>query len=228
MADKTSTIKESNMTIKKQESFNFYSHLAGVIVAVVGTVFLALVASYSTSALITALIYGISVVFLFLASSLYHAFKKEENELSFWRRMDRLAIFCMIAGTSTPICYMFLDGSWRWSMIAIQWGLVGFGLVSQLFFPRAPKVFYAIFYLIMGWIAIIPIKKMLEGMTTMQGVLLFAGGLFFTLGGLIYATKRPRLVPGVFSFHELFHIMVLIGGGLHYAMIYIVYIEKIA
>ena len=216
------------MTIKKQESFNFYSHLAGVIVAVVGTVFLALVASYSTSALITALIYGISVVFLFLASSLYHAFKKEENELSFWRRMDRLAIFCMIAGTSTPICYMFLDGSWRWSMIAIQWGLVGFGLVSQLFFPRAPKVLYAIFYLIMGWIAIIPIKKMLEGMTTMQGVLLFAGGLFFTLGGLIYATKRPRLVPGVFSFHELFHIMVLIGGGLHYAMIYIVYIEKIA
>ena len=112
------------MSIKKQESFNFYSHLAGAIAAAVGTVFLVLVARYSASALITALIYGVSMVFLFLASTLYHAFKKEENEKSFWRRMDRLAIFCMIAGTFTPICYMYLNGTWRWSILAIQWGLV--------------------------------------------------------------------------------------------------------
>jgi len=216
------------MSIKAQESFNFYSHLAGVVAAVVGTVFLTLVASYSTSALITALIYGISVIFLFSASSIYHAFKKEENEVSFWRKMDRLAIFCMIAGTYTPICYLYLDGAWRWSMMAIQWGLVGFGLISQLYFPRAPRVFYAAIYLFMGWIAIIPIKQMLVNMTLMPQILLFAGGLFFTLGGLVYATKKPRLVPGVFSFHELFHIMVLIGGGFHYAMIYLVYFEKVA
>ncbi len=216
------------MTIKVQESFNFYSHLAGVIAAVVGTVFLTLVASYSTSALITALIYGISVIFLFSASSFYHAFKKEENEVSFWRKMDRLAIFCMIAGTYTPICYLYLDGAWRWSMMAIQWGLVGFGLVSQLYFPKAPRVFYAAIYLFMGWLAIIPIKQMLANMTLMPQIMLFAGGLFFTLGGLVYATKKPRLLPGVFSFHELFHIMVLIGGGFHYAMIYLVYFEKVA
>ncbi|PKN70338.1 MAG: hemolysin [Deltaproteobacteria bacterium HGW-Deltaproteobacteria-12] len=215
------------MAIKIREYFNFYSHLAGAIAAAVGTVFLALVACYSSTALITSLIYGISVVFLFLASSLYHAFKKAENELSFWRRMDRFAIFCMIAGTYTPICYMFLEGYWRWSMIAIQWGLVGFGLVSQLFFPRAPRVLYALIYFIMGGLAFIPIKQMLAYMTVAQGVLLFAGGVFFSLGGLIYATKKPRLVPGVFSFHELFHIMVLIGGGLHYAMIYIVYLSQV-
>ncbi len=214
------------MSIKIQESFNFYSHLSGVIAAVVGTVFLALVACYSSAALITSLIYGISVVFLFLASSLYHAFKKEENELSFWRRMDRFAIFCMIAGTYTPVCYMFLDGYWRWAMISIQWGLVGFGLISQLFFPRAPRVLYAVIYFLMSALAVIPIKQILSYMTFVQGVLLFAGGLFFTLGGIIYATKKPRLVPGIFSFHELFHIMVLIGGVLHYAMIYMVYVEK--
>lgn len=216
------------MTIKKQEAFNFYSHLSGVIAAVIGTVFLALVACYSSSALITSLIYGTSVIFLFLASSLYHAFKKEENELSFWRRMDRFAIFCMIAGTYTPVCYMFLDGPWRWSMISIQWALVGFGLVSQLYFPRAHRALYASIYFIMGGLALIPIRKMLECMTMVQGVLLFAGSLFFGLGALIYATKKPRLVPGVFSYHELFHIMVLIGGGLLYAMIYIGYFNKIA
>jgi hemolysin III len=211
------------MPIREQESFNFYSHLAGALAAIVGTVFLVLVARYSASTLITALIYGISVVFLFLASSLYHAFKKEENEKSLWRRLDRLAIFCMIAGTFTPVCYMYLDGTWRWSIIAIQWGLVGFGLISQLFFPRAPRSMYAVIYLVMGWIAIFPLKQILTYMNLTQGILLCAGGVFFTLGSIFYATKRPRLVPGIFSFHELFHIMVLIGGGLHYAMIYIVY-----
>jgi len=216
------------MTIKTQESFNFYSHLTGVVAAVVGTVFLTLVASYSTSALITALIYGISVIFLFSASSFYHAFKKEENEVSFWRRLDRLAIFFMIAGTYTPICYLYLDGTWRWAMIAAQWGLVGFGLISQLFFPRAPRVFYAMIYLAMGWMAIIPIQQMAGKHDPVQVFLLFAGGIFFTLGGLIYATKRPRLVPGIFSFHELFHIMVLLGFGFHYAMIFLVYFEKVA
>lgn len=216
------------MPVRKQESFNFYSHLVGAIAAIVGTVFLVLVARYSASALITALIYGISVTFLFLASTLYHAFKKEENEKSLWRRLDRLAIFCMIAGTFTPICYMYLNGIWRWSIIAIQWGLVGFGLISQLFFPRAPRIFYAVIYLVMGWMAIVPIKQILAHVNLVQGVLLFTGGVFFTLGGLIYATKRPRLVPGIFSFHELFHIMVLIGGILHYAMIYGVYSHPVA
>ncbi|MBN1366184.1 MAG: hemolysin III family protein [Syntrophaceae bacterium] len=216
------------MRIRIQEAFNVYSHLVGVIAAVVGTVFLVLVACYSISALIVALIYGSSVIFLFLASALYHAFKKMENELSFWRRMDRLAIFCMIAGTSTPVCYMYLDGPWRWSMIAVQWGLVGFGLVSQLFFPRAPRVLYFIIYFIMGCLSLIPIKQMLPSMTIVPGILLFTGGAFFTLGGLIYAIKKPRLVPGIFSFHELFHVMVLIGSGLHYAMIYIVYFQKVA
>lgn len=85
------------MKIKTRELFNFYSHLFGMIAAVIGTVFLTMIASRSSSGLVTALIYGISVVFLFSASSLYHAFKKEENEISFWRRMDKLAIFFMIA-----------------------------------------------------------------------------------------------------------------------------------
>lgn len=211
------------MKIKTQELFNFYSHFAGMIAAVVGTVVLAIVASFSTSGLITALIYGISLVFLFSASSLYHAFKKQENELSFWRRMDRLAIFFMIAGTFTPICYFCLEGTARWAMIAFQWSLVGVGVISQIFFPRAPRTFYAIIYLFMGWSGLFTIKQFLDKMSVSQTVLLFTGAIAFTLGGIIYAVKKPKLVPGIFSFHELFHIMVLIGGVLHYAMIFGVY-----
>lgn len=213
------------MRLRTQESFNVYSHLAGGIAAIIGTIYLARVASQSASMLITALIYGLSVVFLFSASALYHIFKKEENELSFWRKMDRLAIFFMIAGTYTPISYFCMDGNWRWAMIAIQWGLVGFGVISQLFFPRAPRMLYAMIYITMGWATLFPLKQVLANMSISQEVLLFAGGVAFTIGGLIYAIKKPRLAPGIFSFHELFHVMVLIGGALHYAMIYRVYFE---
>jgi hemolysin III len=211
------------MKVKTQELFNFYSHLAGMIAAVIGTVYLAIIASDSASGLVTALIYGISVVFLFSASSLYHAFKKQDNEVSFWRRMDRLAIFFMIAGTFTPVSYFCLDGSYRWFMIGFQWGLVGIGVISQIFFPKAPRTLYAVIYLFMGWSGLFTIKQMLANMSLSQSVLLFTGASAFTIGGIIYAIKKPKLIPGIFSFHELFHIMVLIGGVLHYVMIYKVY-----
>ena len=147
-------------------------------------------------------------------------FKQKENELSFWRKMDRLAIFFMIAGSYTPVCYFFLNDDWRLPMIALQWGLVAFGVCSQVFFPRAPRMIYAIIFLIMGWSLVFPIQQVLEVMTEQQATLLFAGGIAFTLGALFYALKRPLMLPGIFSFHELFHVMVLVGGACHYALIY--------
>ncbi len=213
------------MIVKTQELFNFYSHLAGMIAAIIGTFYLAKVAGSSASGLAVVLIYGVSAVFLFSASSLYHAFKKEENEISFWRKMDRLAIFFMIAGTYTPMCYFCLDGVYKWTMISFQWSLVGFGVFSQLFFPRAPRKLYAAIYLSMGWSILFTINQVLAKMSVSQEVFLFSGGAAFTLGGIIYAVKKPRIIPGIFSFHELFHVMVLIGGVLHYVMIYKVYFE---
>ncbi|MDY0131291.1 MAG: hemolysin III family protein [Desulforegulaceae bacterium] len=208
------------MVFKSTERVNFYSHLGGIIAAAAGAVLLIKQTDSSPSSLLVCLAYILSVIFLFSASTLYHAFKKEENELSFWRKMDRVAIFFMIAGTYTPVCYFCLEGAWRWAMIGIQWGLVGFGLISQIFFPRAPRVFYASVYLAMGWSAIFPIKQILSNMTTPQQSLLFAGAAAFTAGGIIYAVKKPSFFPGVFGFHELFHFMVLLGAVFHYIMIY--------
>jgi len=206
--------------VRSQEAFNFYSHLAGMAAAAVGTLFLVIRAADTTSLLIPALVYGLSTIFLFLASSLYHAFKQQENEVSFWRRLDRFAIFVMIAGSYTPVCYLFMEPQWRVPMIAIQWGLVGFGVLTQIFFPRAPRVLFALIYLTMGWLLVLPIQQVLSAMTVVQQYLLFCGGAAFTMGAVFYAIKKPLMLPGVFSFHELFHVMVLIGAGCHYAMIY--------
>ncbi len=215
------------MGIKTKELFNFYSHLAGGVAAVIGTIFLFVVAKDSVSATVTALIYGISVVFLFVASSLYHAFKKKENERSFWRKLDHLAIFFMIAGTYTPVSYFCLEDPWKWTMIITQWSLVFVGAMLQIFFPGAPRALKTSIYMSMGWLALLPMGQILDAMTFSQEFLLFSGGAAFTLGGIIYGIKRPRLFPGFFGFHELFHIMVLLGGSLHYAMIYRVYFEMV-
>lgn len=208
------------MIRRSEEAFNFYSHLAGMAAAAVGTAFLVSRASGSGSLWVPVLIYGLSSVLLFLASSLYHAFKQQDNEVSFWRRMDRFAIFVMIAGSYTPVCVLFLPEAWRVPMLAAQWGLVGVGVLTQVFFPRAPRLLFTALYLVMGWLVVLPLGALLQAMTAVQQDLLFAGGAAFTLGALFYALKRPLLRPGVFSFHELFHVMVLIGAGCHYAMIY--------
>ncbi|MBI5505179.1 MAG: hemolysin III family protein [Deltaproteobacteria bacterium] len=214
--------------VRSQEAFNFYSHLAGMFAAAVGTLFLIVRATDSTSMMVTALVYGLSVVFLFVASSLYHAFKEQEDELSFWRKMDRFAIFVMIAGSYTPLCYFFLDDPWRLAMIAIQWSLVAFGVLSQVLFPRAPRVIFTMIYLTMGWLILLPMGQLLSAMTAAQKTLLFSGGAAFTLGAVFYASKRPLVVPGVFSFHELFHVMVLVGASCHYALIYSAFTAAVA
>lgn len=208
------------MPFRKEELFNFYSHMLGMVAALIGTIFLVIAAKGSTGSMISAMVYGFSTIFLFGASTLYHAFKKADNELSFWRRMDRFAIFVMIAGSYTPVCYVYLAGSWRWIMIAVQWSLVGFGLCSQVFFPRSSRVLYVVIYLIMGWLIALPMNQILAHATPLQKELLFLGGVAFTLGALAYATKWPRMHPGIFSAHELFHVMVLIGGTCHFALIY--------
>jgi len=157
---------------------------------------------------------------LFLASATYHALKQNEDEISIWRKLDHTAIFFMIAGTYTPICYVYLSGYWKWSIIIIQWALVIAGLFLKFFYLKAPRYFSTIIYLLMGWIGIIPIKELLTTMPPNAVFYLFAGGISFTVGAILYATKKPVFRPGL-GFHEIFHVFVLLGGVFHYLLVYI-------
>ena len=205
--------------VQRQEMWSFGSHFLAALAAVVGTVVLA-VASRDSSLRVVSLVYGGSMVFLFTASSLYHAFKDQEDGGSIWRRLDHLAIFFMIAGSYTPICYVYLTGPWRWSILGVQWGLVVLGLGFKLIFLHAPRVATTAIYLVMGWIAVVPFEQLRDRMDGSSASLLIGGGLAYTVGAICYAAKRPNPAPGWFGFHEIFHLFVILGALLHYLLIY--------
>lgn len=204
--------------IKRDEKVSYYTHFLGFLMAILGTIILIYVSGSNNSKIIISIIYGLSVTLLFLSSSLYHAFKKKEGETSFWRKLDHFAIFIMIAGTYTPVCYFYLNTYWKWLIISVQWFLVLGGFFFKFFYLKAPRYLYTIIYLIMGWSGIIPIKQFLNTMPTISLIYLFLGGLSFTIGAVFYILKKPKIE--YFGFHEIFHILILLGGFFHYILVY--------
>ena len=154
---------------------------------------------------------------LFFSSSMYHFFKKKENDISIWRKLDHIAIFFMIAGSYTPVCYMRLTGSWKWSIIIIQWVLVFGGIFFKFFYLKAPRYLYTAIYLLMGWVGIASIKQLLLTMSNSEISLLFLGGLSYTIGAVFYVIKKPK---AKFGFHEIFHCFILLGAFFHYLLVY--------
>ncbi|MFW6311655.1 MAG: PAQR family membrane homeostasis protein TrhA [Nanoarchaeota archaeon] len=203
--------------MKKDERVSFYTHFFGFIAAIIAMIIIFAI-SEKMSLRFLSLIYGLSVIFLFLSSSLYHAHKKEENELSFWRKLDHFAIFVMIAGTYTPVTYIYLEGYWKWSIIIIQWSLVLGGFFFKFFYLKAPRYLYTVIYLLMGWSGIIPIRQFINKMPFISLIYMLLGGLAFTVGAVFYMMKRPKEIT--LGYHEIFHIFILLGWFIHYLMVY--------
>lgn len=204
------------MAITIKEPASFYTHFAGFIFSAAGfaAIILTTVADpYKKAALA---IYAISVMILFLASSLYHAFKSEENGSSLLRKFDHLAIYLMIAGTYTPFIYQYLSGWWRRGILIAQWSIVLAGALITFLWINKPRKLSASLYLAMGWVALVPVYKLWEAMPAGAIVLILAGGASYTVGAVIYARKRPDPLPGVFGFHEVFHVFILAGAGFFY------------
>lgn len=202
------------------ERFSCFSHGAGAIAAVAGTVLLVVVTWGDPILRTVSLVYGAGAVFMFTASALYHAHKRTEGELTRWRRLDHVAVFFMIAGTFTPICYVFSPSVWFLGVVGAQWSLVALGLVFKLLFLGTPRWVSASIYVAMGWMALLPLPGFLEVMSIAQLILVISGGLFYTGGAVIYALKRPNPWPGVVGFHGIWHLFVLVGAGLHYLLVY--------
>lgn len=154
-------------------------------------------------------IYGSALILLYLASTLYHSFKKQKIKRVF-RILDHAAIFVLIAGTYTPFMLVNLRGPWGWSLLGIIWGLAIMGVIFKLFFTERFERLSLLIYLLMGWLCLIAARQMLVEIPTGGLLWLISGGLLYTLGVLFYRWKN---LP--YS-HAIWHLFVLGGSICHY------------
>jgi hemolysin III len=206
-----------------REPASGFSHLVGAVLALVGLIFLLYngIKNQNVWQIVSFSIFGASAILLYSTSAIYHLVKASEKVITLLRKLDHMMIFVLIAGTYTPICLTLLRGKIGYIALAILWSMTFMGIFFKIFFINAPRWLYTGIYLIMGWMAvfiIVPIYKV----TGIGAVLwLFIGGVFYTIGGVIYGLKKPNLIPRVLGFHEIFHIFIILGTVSHYFMIYI-------
>ena len=208
-----------NLISKFRQPFSGLSHLLGAVISFFGLIYL-LVQGWDTPLKeISYVIYGLSLILMFSASAAYHLTNSSEQALLILRKLDHTAIYLLIAGTYTPMCLIFFTGFWRVGLLAIIWGLALVGIIVKLFVIKAPRWLTAGIYLIMGWLCVMAVGEMIRTMPAGAITWLIVGGLFYTIGAIIYITKKLDFVPGVFGFHEVWHIFVMLGAFSHYLLV---------
>lgn len=199
---------------------SFLTHFIGFVLAVIGTI--ALLTSSPGPALKTwsFAAYGVSLALLFLSSSSYHFFDFGESGNLWLRRLDHSAIFLLIGGTYVPMMVHLLDGGWRIGMLVAIASIAVLGIVFKLTWFHAPRWLDAGMYVAMGWSIVIPNVRVFGPMTDETLAWTVVGGLFYTVGAVIYAFKWPDPWPDTFGFHDVWHLFVLGGAAAHFAMVW--------
>ena len=201
-----------------REPFSGLSHLAGVVLGIIALVVLLVHSDGDRWKLTAFSVYGASLIILYLASTLYHSVPASPAVVEKLRRFDQCAIFVLIAGSYTPLCLIKMRGPWGWSLFAVAWGIAASGIITQSLWARMPCWLNVVLYILMGWLAVIGISPIAHSIGPVGLFWLVLGGLIYGGGTIVFATERPRLWPGVFGFHDLWHVFVLAGSAAHFMM----------
>ncbi|MCX6060344.1 MAG: hemolysin III family protein [Chloroflexi bacterium] len=207
------------MQIKFREPVNSLTHWAGALLALVGLITLLIIGWGTPLKVISLIIYGVSLIFLFSASATYHMVQAKDKSLEIFRKIDHAAIYCLIAGTYTPFCINAFTGFWKWGMLSIIWSLAIIGIVIKIFIVRAPRWLNAGVYVAMGWLCVGASGQLLAALPAWVLTWLIIGGVIYTLGAVVYSTKMFNFVPGIFGFHEVWHIFVLLAAAAHFVAV---------
>ena len=199
-----------------KDPWSAYTHFAGFVAALVGFIILVAFTRHDPTRLVTMGCYGLSLMLLFLASASYHFFDLGLKGNQWLRRLDHSAIFLLIAGTYTPMLVYMLDGPWRVAMLGLVWGLTVVGVSFKLIFYNAAKKAGALMYVILGWLILIPAYKIFPNLSAASLSWLISGGVTYTVGAVVYASKWPNPWPEKFGFHEIWHLFVLAAALMHY------------
>ena len=206
-----------------REPINGFTHLIGALLSFIGLLALVIkttITNPSAVAITAVIIFGLSMILLYSASATYHLVVSSDKVISFLRRLDHAMIFILIAGSYTPFCLIALNGSVGWVLFSLITLIAITGVSFKLIWFNCPRWISTIIYVGMGWIAIFLIVPLYKALSLSGLLLLVLGGVFYTIGAVIYATKPRFLKFKNFGFHEIFHIFIMLGTLTHFICVF--------
>lgn len=205
-----------------REPINSLTHGIGAVLSVVALGFLLYEAFQAGTVghVVAFAIFGLSMILLYTASSLYHALHVRKKTLLLLKKLDHMMIYVLIAGTYTPICLIVLEGSWKWGLLITVWTLALVGIIKKMVWITAPRWLSTFFYLAMGWLAVFIFPDLIDKLPLAFMVWIGIGGLAYTVGAIIYGLEKPNPIPHWFGHHEIWHLFVLVGTFSHFWAIY--------
>ena len=212
------------MQITIREPGSAITHFIGMMLAVFAAMpLLAKAGMTGNSADVTAMmIFALSMVSLYGASTLYHSINVTGRVLKIFKKLDHMMIFVLIAGSYTPVCMIVLGGESGYKLLAAVWGIALAGILIKAFWVTCPKWFSSVIYIGMGWLCVLAFSQIFHALSKPAFGWLLAGGIIYTIGGIIYALKVPifNAKHKNFGSHEIFHLFVMGGSACHFVTMF--------
>jgi hemolysin III len=199
-----------------REPVNAWSHFVGLLLATAGTVALLQLAS-SSAQTVAFTVYGASLILLYGASTVYHALPLPRHRLRPLRTLDHIAIYFLIAGTYTPVALVTLHNRTGLLLLGAAWTIAVAGIPFKIWWLDAPTWISTAIYLAMGYMTLLAAVPLASAVGAGGLAWLVGGGVAYTVGAIIFTRERPDPFPGVFGHHEIWHLLVLVGSGCHFA-----------
>ena len=214
-------------TIKTQikDPGSAITHFIGMMMAIFAAVPLLIKAAHEPGRIyiISIAVYAVSLILLYAASTSYHTFDRSYKINTILKKLDHMMIFILIAGSYTPICLLVLGGKTGAILLSIVWGIALVGILIKAFWVYCPKWVSSVLYIGMGWTCVLAFTQILNSMSPAAFGWLLAGGIIYTIGGIIYALKLPIFNNRHKNFgsHEIFHLFVMGGSACHFVVMYV-------
>ena len=217
--------EEYIMQITIREPGSAITHFIAMMMAVFATVPLLVKAGIQSgweNFLAMAIFMG-SMILLYGASATYHSVDLTGRSLRVFRKLDHMMIFVLIAGSYTPVCLIVLGGKLGYTLLALVWGIAAVGMLVKACWITCPKWFSSVIYIAMGWVCVLVFGPLLKTLSAPAFLWLLAGGIIYTVGGVIYALKLPifNAKHKFFGSHEVFHLFVMGGSICHFIFMYL-------
>ncbi len=193
-------------------------HQVAFFVSIPAGALLVLLAS-GPAATAVAVIYAVSLTMVLGSSAAYHRGAWSEGARRWMKRLDHSMIFVLIAASYTPVAALVLGGTWEVVLISVVWSGAVVGVTMKLARPDGLMVPSAALYMVLGWLAVVAFPQLLKAMSPAQMILMVTGGLLYTVGAIVFASRRPDPRPSTFGYHEIWHAFMVAAAACHYAMI---------